>query len=323
MKPLLATIALMFAYAAYAAQPLSFDFMVTGSELIRPVLVFTDGENTYIQPPENIPVGSLTVKSAEAVQYGPYLMVKGVPKTFSLNLKKEQVEITYMEPAAKTSAQAKLPVVRVPSEVMAAGTSSTGQNKSNKSGACEKRIARSESAYMVRIASGSTKLPATVAGKLRAAIGDTHNIESIFINFHASNSSSGQPQEVVGAIEEAGVSRTKIHTEYKGQSTYGAEMRVVRSKLLPCAVDGLRIDAPHRGEVTVVATADARKILETLAEKLGMQFHIEGVPVPIQISIAEVEVPLVAVLSKIGQALNQRAVVVSRQDELVIRYRTN
>ena len=80
---------------AQAANPLSFDFMVTGSSLLRPTLVFHDGQNTYIQPPDNVSSSAIVVKDAKAERYGPYIMVRGIPKTFSLSSKAELVTITY------------------------------------------------------------------------------------------------------------------------------------------------------------------------------------------------------------------------------------
>lgn len=331
--------------AAHASQPLAFDFMVTGSDLLRPILVFHDGENTYIQPPDNILPSAITVKSAEAAQYGPYLMVKGVPKSFTLNLKKEQVSITYTGKALESSAVqaaatnaaaitttamvAPQPTkvgqpLTAPATQASPAASATPEQQPVAQPACEKRVARSESAYVVGFDFAPGGLPASSLAKLRLAVLPHNNIESIFISLPspADSAMSARSKALDAALVGIGISANKIHADFKGKTDLGAELRIIRATLVPCATEAVRIEAPHTGSVTVRGTGDAKQILEDLATKLGVAFRVEGDPVPLQVSISETEVPLVTVLQRIGNGLNQRAIVVSRPNELLIRYRT-
>lgn len=338
--------------AARASQPLAFDFMVTGSDILRPILVFHDGENTYIQPPDNILPSAITVKSAEAAQYGPYLMVKGVPKSFTLNLKKEQVSITYTgkaleNPTADHATASAAPIAtamrapqvarvgqplstsatQAPAAVTAAVnvTPERGAVATAGKPACEKRVARSESAYVVGFDFPPGGLPPSSLGKLRLATSPHDNIESIFISLPPTTDSttSMRSKSLDAALVSMGISEKKIHSDFKGKTDLGAELRIVRASIVPCAAEGVRIDAPHSGSVTVLGTADAKQILEELAAKLGVAFRAEGDPVPLPVSITETEVPLVTVLQKIGNAMSKQAIVVSRPNELLIRYRTH
>lgn len=342
MKKLSLTLISLLALAgggAKASQPLAFDFLVTGSDLIRPVLVFHDGENTYIQPPDNIPLNAITVKSAEAAQYGPYLMVKGVPKFFTLNMKKEQVNITYTgdttassAPIAtamlaaslgKAAAQAAPSLVPVKGVAIPAPAHRDAATVAQAPG-CEKRVSRSESAYVVGFDFPPGALPSPSVSKLRLAVSPASNIESIFISLPqlAESAASARSKALDTALVDIGVPASKIHTDFKGKTDFGAEIRIVRSTLMACATETVRIEAPHSGAVTVLGTADAKQIVEELALKLGVMFRTEGDPVPLPVVIAETEVPLITVLQKIGNGLNQRAIVVSRPNELLIRYRT-
>lgn len=330
--------------AAHASQPLAFDFMVTGSDLLRPILVFHDGENTYIQPPDNILPSAITVKSAEAAQYGPYLMIKGVPKSFTLNLKKEQVSISYTGKALENSTVRAVAnaaaittmamVAPQPTKVVQPPSASASHASppalpvatapAELQPACEKRVARSESAYVVGFDFPPGGLPASSLAKLRLAVVPHNNIESIFISLPPGPdaATSARSKSLDAALIDMGVSGSKIHTDFKGKTDLGAEFRIVRSALASCATDAIRVEALHTGSVTVHGKADAKQILEELATKLGVLFRVEGDAVPLPVSISETEVPLVTVLQRIGTGLNQRAIVVSRPNELLIRYRT-
>lgn len=322
--------------AAMASTPLSFDFMVTGSDTLRPVLIFHDGENTYIQPPEAIPPAAITIKDATADRYGPYLMIRGIPRAFSLSLKKELVTITYTGKPKQAPLAAPADDAQPARAAMApAGSASlalaarepapqAGKPTRRSSSQCTPRVTRTEAAYLIGLDGPQVTKP--VADKVRLAIGAVRDIETVFIRANGQQldaKAAARGKALSDYISSLGVPREKVVVEDKPASSLGLEMRVVRATLAPCNTKGIRIQATHRDAITVVGRADAHDILEHLAADLGIPFRVEGERAAVDVSVSEVEKPLVLVLDRIGKAINQQADIVLRPHELVIRYRNS
>lgn len=336
MRRLSLTIAAMcFLGAAHASPPLTFDYLVTGSENLRPTLVFHDGENTYVEPPDNISSDSISVMDASSEQYGPYLLIKGIPKSFlmtaKIGKKTETVKIVYQGPPR--SIDNLQPIVRapepqkaakVPTPIVGASPSTDvaiSVSSSPSVAGCQTRILRNETAFLVGFDHGSSKVSQVLATKILAAIGNLTGIESVFILAGEGPEAQARASALKTTVEKSGVldSKIQIGTETNGQ--LGTELRIVRAKVSHCDSGGMRIEAPHRGAVTVVAKGDALEILKMLADKLGMLLVVEGSEVKLPISVNEVEKPLVLVLDRIGKAINPQADLIIRASELVIRYR--
>ena len=70
---------------AHAANtPLDFSYRVTGPTDIRPLMVFNDGVDTFIQP-QDVADKSIKVNGAQPVRQGPYFVVKGVAPEITLS----------------------------------------------------------------------------------------------------------------------------------------------------------------------------------------------------------------------------------------------
>lgn len=340
---------------AHASSPLSFDFMVTGSTALRPVLVFHDGQNTYIQPPDNVSSGAIVIKDAKAERYGPYIMVQGIPKTFSLSNKTEFVTITYtgtekkqdrqvtQDPvpvpvvAEKPVTQAKMAPVSAPAQIAKSSMPSapaeilanplapaTPTKVQTATDSCVPKVVRSEMAYIVGFEHGGTRITNNIADKIRGAIGSTKDIEAIHFKVEAPGNSEGRAEVRAKALKtyvaSLGISEAKIYADQRNRTGYGSEMRVVRSRLIGCS-SGYRIMIPTRDAATVIAKGDARDILQGIAEATGVLFSTEGQQIPIEISITEIDRPLVLVLEKIGERFNNKADLIFRDHEIVIHYR--
>lgn len=324
---------------AHASQPLVFDYLVTGSEDLRPALVFHDGENTYVQPPDNVPTESITTKDAVAEQYGPYLLIKGLPKTFLLaakiGKKTETVKIVYQgppRPPIESQPSIRAPEVApqkvttllspVPTSTVSSAPSLIGTIQAPvPTGGCQAKISRKETAFLVGFEPGSSKVSQVMTSKIVAAIGNVADIESIYILAGQESQAQTRASALKMVAENTGVVSPKVHIGNETIGQYGTELRIIRAKSIPCESDGMRIETPHRGAVTVVAKADAHEILKRLADKLGMSLVVEGTQINLPISVSEVEKPLVLVLEHIGKTITPQADLIIRPSELVIRYR--
>ncbi|MFP3637935.1 hypothetical protein [Paraburkholderia sp. SIMBA_054] len=78
------------ASTAEAAGPLDFGYAVDGPSAVRPVLVFNDGTDTYIQPAQGVPT---TIKGA--VQDGPYLRSSGLPDSLVVRAGRYSMTVTH------------------------------------------------------------------------------------------------------------------------------------------------------------------------------------------------------------------------------------
>lgn len=94
MKKLVLCLALsgMSLGATAASAPLDFNYRVNGVGAGRPVLVFNDGVDTFIQPQEGSK--NLLVNGSAPVAQGPYYVIQGLP-----------TEITISQPGAKRVAK--------------------------------------------------------------------------------------------------------------------------------------------------------------------------------------------------------------------------
>lgn len=87
-----------FAGMSHAANtPLDFAYRVTGAADVRPLMVFNDGVDTFIQP-QDVSDKSIRVNGAQPTRQGPYFVVKGVASEITLSQgKAPTVVITYVQ----------------------------------------------------------------------------------------------------------------------------------------------------------------------------------------------------------------------------------
>lgn len=76
LKAAVAAIFCAGAGALPAAEPFNFDYVIEGPQDVRPVLVFHDGRDTWIQPMDGV---ETRVLGMPAQRQGPYIVVRGLP----------------------------------------------------------------------------------------------------------------------------------------------------------------------------------------------------------------------------------------------------
>lgn len=320
--------------------------------MLRPLLVFHDGQNTYIQPSEAAQQLGMTIKEARAERYGPYIMVRGIPQSFTLSNKAEAVTITYVgaqpqgvlsaptpmpsgtvaqygiraqvstaaAPLAKPFTAADVAAIRADAKVSSSSLQMAAPDPS-----CSPRAVRSESAYIVGFEARETRLTGLMINKLRQYLGQTGDIEAVHLKIEAPLDNeplmTGRIKAIRQFLVDEGVDSRRIIVTTRSESPIGSEMRIVRLRSIPCASDGIFIDAPTRDMVTVTAAGDTKDVIRKLAGTLGIFFRVEGEPVDMPISVAEFEKPLAVILERIGARVADKADIAFREFELVIRYR--
>lgn len=314
---------------AQASDPLSFDYMVTGSQELRPIHIFHDGKDTYVQLPDTPESKGVVIKDAKAERYGPYILVRGIPQSFTLSSKQAQATVTYTGGSAlsvKEHQEGRAASLAVDQPVAAVrGEKMKSQTRSEVSAvvgadACSPKVVRDEAAFMVGFERGSNRISDRIASKLRASIGDTANIERIAITVDSGLGAEPRGKALRAFIHNIGIPDEKIHTSYRQGVGLGTEMRVFRALLIPCR-SGIHVEASSRDQVTIDARGDAAEIVRNVADATGLLFRIEGTRVPLSIEISERGKPLVLVLERIADRLGKRADLVLRNHELLIRYR--
>jgi hypothetical protein len=85
----LVLLSLTAVHAATASAGLDFGYSVNGPSAVRPVLVFNDGTDTYVQPADGV---ATTLKGA--VRDGPYLRVAGLPDALKVQAGRYSMDVT-------------------------------------------------------------------------------------------------------------------------------------------------------------------------------------------------------------------------------------
>lgn len=308
---------------AQASSPLSFDYRVTGSPQLRPIHIFHDGRDTYIQLPDTSKSKMITIKDAKAERYGPYILVHGIPQSFTLASETEIATITYIGDAVEQQ-----PLIAEAHTTAATSVSSTWQHGRIKpgmtttTGACTPKIVREEASYYIGFEKGSNRITERMANKLRASVGEPSSIENVVIVVQSMNGTETKLKSLKSHLIQFGVSADKINLERRQGKSAAAEMRIIRAQLIPCR-NGIAINATSRDRVTVFANGEASDIVRGIAESVGMLFRTEGKKISLPIEISEKDKPLVLVLERIAEKLDKRADIVLRNHELAIRYHQN
>lgn len=322
------------AMPVFASDPLSFDFMVTGSPELRPTLVFHDGQNTYLQPSSSADSQSMSISGGKAERYGPYIMVHGIPKTLTLSAKKGLVTITYQGERdtgkSAVSQEGRGAAVSAPAEpqkpakadvAMVRESSKKDVLAAKDENACAPRIVRDEQAFMVGFDRGGAKISSQVAERMISIVGDTSKIEKIRFSVDSSGNYQEKVRSLRAVMARAGIQEDHLQFEAKRSAILGTEMRLIRAVLIKCVQQGSIIEVPSRDRVTISANGDAADVIKQLAEAAGLLFRTEGAHAKINVQITETQQPLVLVLERIAKQMGKKADLVFRNHELVISYR--
>jgi hypothetical protein len=342
---------------AIAKNQLDFNYRVSGDAKVRPILVFNDGQDVYVQPnPET--VADIRIVGAVAEKEGPYFVIRGLTDSFSVQMKKggtaevsykgssqrtvqktPNIAPAYLQPVQPTAqapvlAPAPAPVVAKPAldvpkaaEVKSQPVPDRARNEFvAKAPACVPRIDSKESAFVVTFPAKASKMSANAEVQLKMAVTDGALISMVEITAEDAQDNmklAAQRATAIGAIVASqGVAKSKIRTKTRESTGVGSEMRVVRETVIPCKGGGIKLDYRDSGHVSLVADADVKPIIVQLALEAKLSLSIEGSDRQIPVSIDETNKPLISILEIIGSKLGNKADLVYRGKALVLRYRT-
>ena len=318
---------------ALAVQPLDFSYRITGQGKQRPILVFNDGSNVFVQPNPEADA-DVRIVGAVAQREGAYFVIRGLPDSFSVEGKKGRSEVIYEKRAPaqtiSTTTVAQVPVSPVipPRPVGAAPkapvpvVATPSPVKENKE-ACVHEQQLQESAFVVSFKSNSSELSATVTEQLAQIVPDTSAVNSISIMPDAETAklATERGAAVKRYFVKRGVAADNITIDTARNTGIGVEVVVVSRVGAICKPTGIAVKYKSPAAVTLVGNADAKVFLEQLCAAAGMApLKTEGTATPLPLSLNNINHPMIDVLKEIGAKLGTRADVIYRKNEITLRY---
>lgn len=317
---LILTLLLSLPAAANAAgNALDFSYRVTGTASNRPLLVFNDGADTYIQPnPSN---ENIKFTDVSAERQGPYYVIRGLSNDFTIVSGKTSVSVTY-QGQAKTKAGAviqpepKADIVAEPAPVAASQTAVVDQRSSKlPTNSCKRQ--QSESAYIVTFPRNSAVMSKTVMASLKEALFIPKTIERINIVAEGSGSLPDKRSAAIKKVMyEAGIGKDLIDTAKRESTGIGSELRIHRV-IVQCN----EIKAKSlRESAKIVWDGDVGELLSGIASATGMTFKKIGSQRHLNIQINSTGAVLLDVLKEVGRQIGDSGEVVLRDNEIQIKY---
>lgn len=333
------TVSVPYSHAGNA--PLDFAYRVTGAANVRPLMVFNDGVDTFIQPQDPAD-NNIRVNGSPPTRQGPYFVVRGIEPAITLSQgKTDLVSISYMKtPAAK-------PTVPQPSAVVAAGrpivdpqsVKATPEKEieaskpakaavapdtksSDKDGVCEAHQERKDSALVASFKGSSSTLSAAAKKQIEDFVRDTSDITSVEIIAEGSGPVSWNKRgdTLRSLMESAGVRKNVIKVETRTATGIGSEIHVHRSVEIPCGAEIINIPS-RRSNSTIIWDRDAKLLAERMASQLQIPLTVEGVERPVPIRLAVVNAPFTETMARVGRVLDENADLILRKGELVLRFK--
>ena len=347
MKPKLLAIAssLTFAIAAPYSQagnaPLDFAYRVTGAENVRPLMVFNDGADTFIQPqdPSN---KNIRVNGLPPTRQGPYFVVRGVDTAITLSVgQTDTVSISYLKtPAVKQVAPQ--PSLAIPADrptadaksVRAAPEHGIEAIKSPKpegassirsslgAAVCEPYKEHRDSALVASFKGSSASLSESAKTQIKDFIRDVSNISKVEIIAEGSGPVSGNKRgdALRTILEAAGIRKHVIQVDTRPSTGIGSEIHVHRMIEIPCGAEIINIPS-RKTNVTIVWDRDAKLLAERMATQLQIPLTIEGIERAVPIRLAITDAPFAEAMARVGRVLDDNADLILRKGELVLRFK--
>lgn len=345
---LLSAVATLSATSVGASTPLDFNYRVAGEEHVRPVLVFNDGEDVFIQP-NPATASDVKVIGASAERQGPYLVIRGLATTFTLSVKKFGIaEVSYKgsqlhkaasekavalaasslqvpSKAAAPAPKADERVVSAPVTKLVAEAPKVQEQPAAKKADCKGRRDDKESAFVVTFPDGLTTLTSSVREALSQVVLQPEEISALEITGEGKGSkkniAAARADAIKAFLVEKGVADKVISVASRASTGIGSELRIVRSMIYPCSLNGFAVSYKNSLTMTAMGTGDAADLLKRVAEEAGLSFQSDGKVRRIEVSVSMVGKSLMSVLEAVGEKLGTDADVVYRGQQLVLRYR--
>lgn len=339
------TLLVVFAFPSTclsADQPLDFNYRVSGAAEIRPLLVFNDGTDTFIQPSDPTEK-SVLVNGVRPIRQGAYFIVRGVAQTVTLSQGKESVQIAYArplpvltdsnqlraseqeqpEPAMREKRVERVPDAKVPERTERAPTRAV-RDASNTADtpACKPVTERHEAAFVVSFRGESAKITRTVRSELEKTLNKASAVTSASVHGEASDRGLAKKRAdaIKNVLVQSGVSEDLIQVDVREPRGIGSEVHIYRTVEIPCGASIAMVPS-RKGNATIIWDRDARELIERIGGELKMKSSVQGSEKNIPVRLGIVDQPFEEAMAAVGRALGDDADVILRRDELVLRYK--
>ena len=335
------TLAAPYSHAGNA--PLDFAYRVTGAANVRPLMVFNDGVDTFIQPQDPADK-NIRVNGSQPTRQGPYFVVRGIEPAITLSQgKTDLVSISYMKtPAARPTVPQPSTVVPADRPIRDAGPGKETQaqtqasespkpakiagqpdtKSSVKDVVCEAYQERKDSALVASFKGSSSSLSSSAKKQIENFVRDVSDISSVEIIAEGSGPASWNKRgdTLRSLLENAGVRKNVIRVETRTATGIGSEIHVHRSVEIPCGAEIINIPS-RRSNATIIWDRDAKLLAERMASQLQIPLTVEGVERPVPIRLAVINAPFTETMDRVGRVLDENADLILRKGELVLRFK--
>lgn len=330
-----------FGSAAAGDSPLDFSYKVTGASDVRPLLVFNDGVDTFVQPQDPADK-ALLVNGVSPVRQGPYFVVRGVGGEITISQgNKASARIVYTKGSLQKPQSTVAPVseVRPPAPVeprvseakvqppkTAAKEVAPLANDSKpivqKASACQPRREQRDSAFVATFKSGTSVLSDVAKAEVGKFIGDAASITGVDVIGEGAGKVPAQKraEAIKGVLVSAGVDAGKITLDVRSPTGIGSEIHIHRTTEIPCGSSLVRMPS-RKGTVSIIWDRDAKELAERIASELKVKLTIAGTARPLPVRVAVVDAPFGEAMQQVGQALDEGADLILRANELVLSFK--
>lgn len=328
---------------AAADSPLDFSYRVTGASDIRPLLVFNDGADTFIQPQDPTDK-TLLVNGSAPVRQGPYFVVRGVGSEITLSQgNKASARIAYtktpavrpqaaanpiaeVRPAAAVPIQPKVSETKV--QVAKAVPKDTEQAVADtkpvvqKPSICQPRREQRDSAFVATFKSGTSVLSDLAKAEVNKFVGDTTSITGVDVIAEGAGKVPGlkRAEAIKAVLVGAGIEAGKIGLDVRSPTGIGSEIHIHRTTEIPCGSSVVRMPS-RKGNVSIIWDRDAKELAERIASELKVKLTVTGTVRPLPVRVAAVDMPFGEAMQRVGQALDEGADLILRTNELVLSFK--
>lgn len=333
--------------------PFDFSYRIAGAPELRPTLVFNDGRDTYIELDRDVTIS--VPGGANAFRQGPYYVVRGLQPEIVLRAKRDHIAITYEpRPPISSTPTAAVPATPVAAPITTAGTAvakdasdtpktaaqaapepkakataavsdKAAEPVADAAPACAPKLIQSESSVLVGFFGTNTQLSdAAAATLLREVQARDAALKEVRVRMPETIGETGlgrkRHEYLADLLVSAGVPRSFVRSQYG--ATYGGDTEIVfvNGTDKPCAKRP-PVVRMRDGLLTVIShDADIADVLKAVSEQMGVALRLEGESRTIPVAVAVAAERPSSALARVGSAIGDQAVIVLRDNELVLRF---
>lgn len=326
--------------AEAGSPPLDFSYQVTGGGDSKPVLVFNDGTNTFIQPQEG--VTGLLVNGSDPVRQGPYFVVRGMASEITVSVpKKGAVVISYngkrlqprmdvaaaqiekpineKSPAAKFSLTIEEMAKTKPAETAVKVVA----QPATKPAACQS-VEKRGSAFVVSFKTGSSSFSKETHESILKLVGKGQEVSNVEIIAEGPNKalSAKRAEAIKKSLVEAGIKGPAIAVSHRAPTFIGSEIHLEKEVPMPCAGAQVVSITSKTAPATIVWNGDGKLLAERIAKSLSLEFSVKGdKQMALPIVMSATRVPFAEAMELFGDELGSRADFVLSRGKAVLIFK--